>query len=250
MGKVKHRTWPPGFSPAADQPTALQYLQRSLVDWVEEEFFGMNEQTPLMRILGLQSSSSEDPHKPASPGAPPPPPPPAATPKQSLDIQAPSPAESLLAGPLQTQSLITQSLASSSLLKDALILPENSIPQPQDDGSQRRQFARKPMPFGGVAPVGEMACPMGHKWHISLWDVSMGGICVVVDSPVDTPMGSLFAISVYESFGVGSAFFNAHLRWRTTEADNTYLGLEFEDQDLLKKGCFLIDYVNTDLLNC
>ena len=106
------------------------------------------------------------------------------------------------------------------------------------------------MPFGGVAPVGEMACPMGHKWHISLWDVSMGGICVVVDSPVDTPMGSLFAISVYESFGVGSAFFNAHLRWRTTEADNTYLGLEFEDQDLLKKGCFLIDYVNTDLLNC
>ena len=106
------------------------------------------------------------------------------------------------------------------------------------------------MPFGGVAPVGEMTCPKGHKWHISLWDVSIGGLCVVVDSPVDNPMGSLFAISVYESFGLGSAFFNAHLRWRTIEADNTYLGLEFEDQDLLKKGCFLIDYVNTDLSTC
>ena len=210
----------------------------------------MNEQNPPMRFRGLESRNSEDPHQQASPGAPPPPPPPAATPKQSLDIKAPNPAESLPTNPLQTQSLTSQSPASLSLLKDVLLLPENAIPQPQDDGSQRRQFARKPMPFGGVAPVGEMACPMGQKLHISLWDVSMGGLCVVVDSPVDTPMGSLFAISVYESFGLGSAFFNAHLRWRTIEADNTYLGLEFEDQDLLKKGCFLIDYVNTDLSAC
>ncbi len=103
------------------------------------------------------------------------------------------------------------------------------------------------MPFGGVAPVGEMACLKGKKWHISLWDVSMGGICVVVDSPMDETLGSLFAISVYESFGLGCAFFNAHLRWRKVETDSTYLGLEFEDQDLLKNGCFLIDYVNTDL---
>jgi len=105
------------------------------------------------------------------------------------------------------------------------------------------------MPFGGVAPVGEMACPGGQKWHISLWDVSMGGICVVVDSPMDEPFGTSFAISVYESFGLGSAFFNAHLRWRTMEANSTYLGLEFEDQALLQNGCFLIDYVNTDLSN-
>lgn len=207
----------------------------------------MNEQNPLMQHLGLESRSSDEPHQQAYPGSPPPPPPPAAAPKQSLDIKRPNLAESLPTNPLQTQSLLIQSPTSSSSLKDALLLPENAIPQPEENGSQRRQFARKPMPFGGVAPVGEMACPMGNKWHISLWDVSMGGICVVVDSPVDTPMGSLFAISVYESFGLGSAFFNAHLRWRTTEADNTYLGLEFEDQDLLKKGCFLIDYVNTDL---
>jgi len=130
-----------------------------------------------------------------------------------------------------------------------LLLVENAPPPPANDGSQRRQFARKPMPFGGVAPVGEMACPGGQKWHISLWDVSMGGICVVVDSPMDEPFGTSFAISVYESFGLGSAFFNAHLRWRTTEANSTYLGLEFEDQDLLQNGCFLIDYVNTDLSN-
>jgi hypothetical protein len=103
------------------------------------------------------------------------------------------------------------------------------------------------MPFGGVAPVGELANATGQKWHISLWDVSMGGLCVVVDTPVEEALGSLLSISVYESFGLGSAFFKAHLRWRTIEADNTYLGLEFEDQDLLKKGCFLIDYVNTDL---
>ena len=103
------------------------------------------------------------------------------------------------------------------------------------------------MPFGGVAPVGELTNSTGQKWHISLWDVSMGGLCVMVDSPVNDALGSLLSISVYESFGLGSAFFNAYLRWRTTEADNTYLGLEFEDQDLLKNGCFLIDYVNTDL---
>ncbi len=207
----------------------------------------MNEQNPLMRILGLERRKGSDRRQQASPGAPPPPPPPAATTKQSLDIGAPTPSQSLLRDPLANQSVPTQSLASSSLLKDGLLLPENAIPQPQDLGSQRRLFARKPMPFGGVAPVGEMAGPKGHKWHISLWDVSMGGICVVVDSPVDEPMGSLFAISVYESFGLGSAFFNAHLRWRTTEADNTYLGLEFEDQDLLNKDSFLIHYVNTDL---
>jgi predicted MFS family arabinose efflux permease len=88
---------------------------------------------------------------------------------------------------------------------------------------------------------------LGNKWHISLWDVSMGGLCVVVDTPVTEPLGSLFSISVYESFGLGSAFFNAHLRWRTTEADNTYLGMQFEDPNLLKNGCFLIDYVTTDL---
>ena len=103
------------------------------------------------------------------------------------------------------------------------------------------------MPFGGVAPVGEMACPEGQKWHISVWDVSMGGICVVVDGPMDEPLGTLFAISVYESFGLGGAFFNTHLRWRTMEASSTYLGLMFEDPDLLKNGCFLIDYVHTDL---
>ena len=92
-----------------------------------------------------------------------------------------------------------------------------------------------------------MASPEGQKWHITLWDVSMGGICVVVDSAMEAPKGTLLAISIYENFGFGSAFFNAHLRWRTTEADNTYLGLQFEDQELLEQGCFLIDYVNTDL---
>jgi len=66
---------------------------------------------------------------------------------------------------------------------------------------------------------------------------------------MDEPFGTSFAISVYESFGLGSAFFNAHLRWRTMEANSTYLGLEFEDQNLLQNGCFLIDYVNTDLSN-
>ena len=32
MGWAKHRSWPPGFSPAADQPNTQQVLQRSLVD--------------------------------------------------------------------------------------------------------------------------------------------------------------------------------------------------------------------------
>ena len=171
----------------------------------------MNEQNPLIPLRDLELSSREGRHQLPSLGAPPPPPPPAATTKQTLEINAP--------------------------------------PPPANDGSQRRQFARKPMPFGGVAPVGEMACPGGQKWHISLWDVSMGGICVVVHSPMDEPFGTSFAISVYESFGLSSAFFNAHLRWRTMEANSTYLGLEFEDQDLLQNGCFLIDYVNTDLSN-
>ena len=205
----------------------------------------MNEQSPLIPIFGLQHRSSEDQHQQASPGAPPPPP--AATTKQSLDIPLPTSPESLLEEPLPTQSFLTQTLASYSQSKDALLLPENTIPQPPNDGSQRRQFSRKPMPFGGVAPGGEMASPEGQKWHISLWDVSMGGLCVVVDSPMEAPLGTLLAISIYENFGFGSAFFNAHLRWRTTEADNTYLGLQFENQDLLEQGCFLIDYVNTDL---
>ena len=205
----------------------------------------MNEQSPLIPIFGLQHRSSEDQHQQASPGAPPPPP--AATTKQSLDIPLPTSPESLLEEPLPTQSFLTQTLASYSQSKDALLLPENTIPQPPNDGSQRRQFSRKPMPFGGVAPGGEMASPEGQKWHITLWDVSMGGICVVVDSAMEAPLGTLLAISIYENFGFGSAFFNAQLRWRTTEADNTYLGLQFEDQDLLEHGCFLIDYVNTDL---
>ena len=131
----------------------------------------MNEQNPLIPLRDLELSSREGRHQLPSPGAPPPPPPPAATTKQSLEINAP--------------------------------------PPPANDGSQRREFARKPMPFGGVAPVGEMAGPEGQKWHISLWDVSMGGLCVVVDSPMDEPFGTSFAISVYEIFGLGSAFFNS-----------------------------------------
>jgi len=99
---------------------------------------------------------------------------------------------------------------------------------------------------GGAAPEGEMASLKGQKWHISIWDVSMGGLCVVVDSPLDEPLGSLMAISVYESFGLGSAFFNAYLRWNTFEANTTYLGLQFEDKELLNKGCFLMDYVDLD----
>ena len=231
-------------SAAADQLATLLVTPRSLVNYVQRDF-EMNEQSPLIPIFGLQHRSSEDQHQQASPGAPPPPP--AATTKQSLDIPLPTSPESLLEEPLPTQSFLTQTLASYSQSKDALLLPENTIPQPPNDGSQRRQFSRKPMPFGGVAPGGEMASPEGQKWHITLWDVSMGGICVVVDSAMEAPLGTLLAISIYENFGFGSAFFNAQLRWRTTEADNTYLGLQFEDQDLLEHGCFLIDYVNTDL---
>lgn len=207
----------------------------------------MNEQSPLIPICDLELLSSEDQHQQTAPGAPPPPPPPAATTQQSLDSSPPTLPESLLQDPLLTQSFPTQMLASYSQGKDTLLLPDDAIPQPPNDGSQRRQFSRKPMPFGGVAPGGEIASPEGQKWHISLWDVSMGGLCVVVDSPMEAPLGTLLAISIYENFGFGSAFFNAHLRWRTTEADNTYLGLQFEDQDLLDQGCFLIDYVNTDL---
>lgn len=237
-------TQQPSPSAAADQLAALLVTPRSLVNYVQRDF-EMNEQSPLIPIFGLQHRSSEDQHQQAAPGAPPPPP--AATTKQSLDIPLPTSPESLLEEPLPTQSFLTQTLASYSQSKDALLLPENTIPQPPNDGSQRRQFSRKPMPFGGVAPGGEMASPEGQKWHITLWDVSMGGICVVVDSAMEAPLGTLLAISIYENFGFGSAFFNAQLRWRTTEADNTYLGLQFEDQDLLEHGCFLIDYVNTDL---
>lgn len=237
-------TQQPSPSAAADQLAALLVTPRSLVNYVQRDF-EMNEQSPLIPIFGLQHRSSEDQHQQAAPGAPPPPP--AATTKQSLDISLPTSPESLLEEPLPTQSFLTQTLASYSQSKDALLLPENTIPQPPNDGSQRRQFSRKPMPFGGVAPGGEMASPEGQKWHITLWDVSMGGICVVVDSAMEAPLGTLLAISIYENFGFGSAFFNAQLRWRTTEADNTYLGLQFEDQDLLEHGCFLIDYVNTDL---
>jgi len=237
-------TQQPSPSAAADQLAALLVTPRSLVNYVQRDF-EMNEQSPQIPIFGLQHRSSEDQHQQAAPGAPPPPP--AATTKQSLDISLPTSPESLLEEPLPTQSFLTQTLASYSQSKDALLLPENTIPQPPNDGSQRRQFSRKPMPFGGVAPGGEMASPEGQKWHITLWDVSMGGICVVVDSAMEAPLGTLLAISIYENFGFGSAFFNAHLRWRTTEADNTYLGLQFEDQDLLQQGCFLIDYVNTDL---
>ena len=237
-------TQQPSPSAAADQLATLLVTPRSLVNYVQRDF-EMNEQSPLIPIFGLQHRSSEDQHQQASPGAPPPPP--AATTKQSLDIPLPTSPESLLEEPLPTQSFLTQTLASYSQSKDALLLPENTIPPPPNDGSQRRQFSRKPMPFGGVAPGGEMASPEGQKWHITLWDVSMGGICVVVDSAMEAPLGTLLAISIYENFGFGSAFFNAQLRWRTTEADNTYLGLQFEDQDLLEHGCFLIDYVNTDL---
>lgn len=237
-------TQQPSPSAAADQLAALLVTPRSLVNYVQRDF-EMNEQSPLIPIFGLQHRSSDDQHQQAAPGAPPPPP--AATTKQSLDIPLPTSPESLLEEPLPTQSFLTQTLASYSQSKDALLLPENTIPQPPNDGSQRRQFSRKPMPFGGVAPGGEMASPEGQKWHITLWDVSMGGICVVVDSAMEAPLGTLLAISIYENFGFGSAFFNAQLRWRTTEADNTYLGLQFEDQDLLEHGCFLIDYVNTDL---
>ena len=237
-------TQQPSPSAAADQLATLLVTPRSLVNYVQRDF-EMNEQSPLIPIFGLQHRSSEDQHQQAALGVPPPPP--AATTKQSLDIPLPTSPESLFEEPLPTQSFLTQTLASYSQSKDALLLPENTIPQPPNDGSQRRQFSRKPMPFGGVAPGGEMASPEGQKWHITLWDVSMGGICVVVDSAMEAPLGTLLAISIYENFGFGSAFFNAQLRWRTTEADNTYLGLQFEDQDLLEHGCFLIDYVNTDL---
>ncbi len=226
----------------------------------------MTEQNPLVQLLGLEPRSRFDRSKLGAPPPPPPPPAPpsaAATSKQfsdtSLFSQSPTGVDPLdrqvsvgiaaapfLAQPGPAQRV--EPLRSGALSSVASATPTAASPaKGKEDGSYRRQFDRKPMPFGGVAPVGEMTGPSGQKWHISLWDVSMGGLCVVVDAPVPEPLGSLLSISVYESFGLGSAFFKAHLRWRTTEADNTYLGLQFEDQDLLKNGCFLIDYVTTDL---
>jgi hypothetical protein len=223
----------------------------------------MTEQNPLLRLLGLEQRSGNDRRQQRPPAAAPPPPP--ASKKQSSEfatiIPSPSSADYLAGEGLNSvlkatsplpqtdnaQSEATKNPPSQVLATSSLLKLESAGPKPQDDFLHRRQFDRKPMPFGGVAPVGEMTAPTGQKWHISLWDVSMGGLCVVADSAVSEALGSLFSISMYESFGLGSAFFNANLRWRTTEADNTYLGLEFENQDLLKNGCFLIDYVNTDL---
>ena len=224
----------------------------------------MDDQHKLLRFLGLERREGADRRQTGPPSALPPPPPPAAT-QQFSDINSltstnsltirslpaqPLTRESLISKLLANESFPAESLLANSLPADPLLLPANAIPEPRLEGSQRRQFSRKPMPFGGVAPVGEMASPSGEKWHVGLWDVSLGGICIVVDSPVNEALGTLFSLSIYENFGFGSAFFNANLRWRTTEADNTYLGLEFEDQELLSNNCFLMHYVNTDLKTC
>lgn len=105
-----------------------------------------------------------------------------------------------------------------------------------------RRDERRLIPFS-VAPRGEVRTSDNRHWHITLWDVSLSGLCVVVSGTFDEPLGSELQLALYEVVGLGSMFFKAKLRWFANDEFQTYLGLQFSDPDQLPPGTFLERYL-------
>ncbi len=101
---------------------------------------------------------------------------------------------------------------------------------------RRRTVLRNP-------PSGELQT-QGGCWTVTLWDISRGGLCLVVRAQeVAIPAGEGLSVRLYDPAGHDSLRLRASLAWVKQESGDTYIGLQLRPGTSLPKGCFLERYL-------
>jgi len=102
------------------------------------------------------------------------------------------------------------------------------------------------MPFGGVAPSGRLCCADQGCAHADLIDISEGGICVMLSSPLQLRSGDILDLTLHENFGTGSIAMQLELRWFFDTPMGLKLGGRFIDPQFSPSSTFLKRYLETD----
>ena len=102
------------------------------------------------------------------------------------------------------------------------------------------------MPFGGVAPSGHVCVDGQGCVHADLVDLSEGGICVLITSPLALSPGDRLALTLHENFGVGTIQVGLELCWMLETPMGLRLGARFLDPGFSPSATFLQRYLETD----
>ena len=112
--------------------------------------------------------------------------------------------------------------------------------------SRRRAHVRQPMPFGGVAPSGRICCEGQGCVHADLIDISEGGICVLLASPMLLKLGDPLVLTLHENFGFGSLEVELEVRWLVETPMGLRVGGRFRDPAFRPSTTFLKTYLEAD----
>lgn len=111
---------------------------------------------------------------------------------------------------------------------------------------QRRQYPRRLMPFGGVAPSGRLRFGDQGCVHADLVDISDGGVCVMLATPLALTRGAALELTLHENFGSGSIQLELELCWLIETPVGLKLGCRFRDPQFAPAATFLKRYLDTD----
>ena len=102
------------------------------------------------------------------------------------------------------------------------------------------------MPFGGVAPSGRICCEGQGCVHADLIDISEGGICVLLASPMLLKLGDPLVLTLHENFGFGSLEVELEVRWLVETPMGLRVGGRFRDPAFRPSTTFLKTYLEAD----
>jgi hypothetical protein len=105
------------------------------------------------------------------------------------------------------------------------------------------------MPFGAVAPSGRLNCGALGSVHADLVDLSEGGLCLMLPTPLALNFGDRVELVLHENFGVGSLHIELEVRWTQANPMGLKLGLRFLDPQFCPSGTFLRRYLDTDFFS-
>lgn len=123
---------------------------------------------------------------------------------------------------------------------------EDSRRQDHRRRDHRRAHVRQPMPFGGVAPSGRICCERLGCVHADLIDISEGGICVLLTSPIPLNLGDRLALTLHENFGFGTLEVELEVRWLVETPMGLRVGGRFLDPEFRPSTTFLKTYLEAD----
>lgn len=102
----------------------------------------------------------------------------------------------------------------------------------RDPDDPRRRFKRKIIHSN--PPKGELLSANGRIAHVTLWDVSKGGVCVVAGAKLINHEcdDELLTLSLSESHAAKKVQVTVRKMWEKEEAGSTFYGLKFSGPGL------------------